>query len=92
MTAMMNNESNNGTPSNGIQRHDYKSYLENGDFQDFMKAAAQEFIKESSIEELAEIVYGDIDEAIEAFDKEYYADDPGGSFGYDDDDDNNDDE
>jgi hypothetical protein len=64
----------NGSTNGFDKGYDYQSYLDNEDFQDFMRAAAQEFLDESSIEELAEIVFGDLDEAIEAFHEGYDVD------------------
>lgn len=49
------------------EEYDYESYLADEDFQDFVREAARQFIEEASIEELAEVVFGDMDEAIEAF-------------------------
>jgi hypothetical protein len=86
----MANDLTNGASTNGAQHYDYQSYLENEEFQDFMKAAALEFIEESSLEELIEIVFGDMDEAIEAFNDAEYGDDDDDES--DDDDDDSDDE
>lgn len=53
--------------SNDSEEYDYESYLEHEDFQEFVRDAARQFLAEASTEELAEIVFGDMDEAIEAF-------------------------
>jgi hypothetical protein len=72
----INGNGSSSSSTNGFGGgYDYQSYLQNEDFQDFMRAAAKEFIDESSIEELVEIVFGDMDEAIEAFAEGYDAED-----------------
>ncbi len=53
--------------SSDAEEYDYESYLEHEDFQEFIRDAARQFLAEASTEELAEIVFGDMDEAIEAF-------------------------
>jgi hypothetical protein len=72
---MNGNGSANGSSNGFGGGYDYQSYLASEDFQDFIRAAAQEFIDESSIEELVDIVFGDMDEAIEAFAQGYDEDD-----------------
>jgi hypothetical protein len=53
--------------------YDYQSYLDHEDFQAFVREAARQFVEQASLEELAEMVFGDLDEAIEAFAEEAFA-------------------
>jgi hypothetical protein len=59
--------SNHADTTPESEEYDYESYLADEDFQDFVREAARQFIEEASIEEIAEVVFGDMDEAIEAF-------------------------
>jgi len=53
--------------------YDYQSYLDHEDFQAFVREAARQFVEQASLEELAEMVFGDLDKAIEAFAEEAFA-------------------
>lgn len=44
-----------------------EQYMEDGEFIEFINAAFNEAVAEADVEELAEFVFGDMEEAIEAF-------------------------
>ncbi len=50
-----------------INEEDIEQYLEDEEFIEFINAEFDKAIAEADIEELAEFVFGDMEEAIEAF-------------------------
>ncbi len=50
-----------------INEEDIEQYLEDEEFIEFINAEFDKAITEADVEELAEFVFGDMEEAIEAF-------------------------